>query len=106
MVSYRADLLCAYDLCLLQINARVSNLRTRPKGITDKKVEGFYQLLAGDDAGSRVKALTNEDQDYIYPAAVCYFKLFKSLLILTCSSFRVEVLILTVHIFIHASFPP
>jgi len=56
--------------CLLQINARISNMRTRPKGITDKKVEGFYQLLAGDDAGSRVKTLTNEDQDYIYPAAV------------------------------------
>ncbi|KAF8811591.1 hypothetical protein BYT27DRAFT_7062984, partial [Phlegmacium glaucopus] len=56
-------------LCARVINARVSNLRTRPKGITNKKVEGFYQLLAGDDAGSRVKALTNEDQDYIYPAA-------------------------------------
>jgi len=107
-VSYRADLLCAYDLHLLQINALVSNLRTRPKGISDKKVEGFYQLLAGDDAGSRVKALTNEDQDYIYPAAVCSFESSKSLLILTRSSlsFRVEGLILTVHIFIHASFPP
>ncbi|KAF8804251.1 hypothetical protein BYT27DRAFT_7301508 [Phlegmacium glaucopus] len=58
-------------LCARVINARVSNLHTCPKGITNKKVEGFYQLLAGDDAGSCVKALTNKDQDYIYPAAIC-----------------------------------
>ena len=90
----------------LTINAHVSNLCTLPKGITDKKVKGFYQLLARDDARSCVKDLMNEDQDYIYPAAVCSFESFKSFLILTCSSFRVEVLILTIHIFIHASFPP
>ena len=52
--------------------------------------------------------LSQPDQDYIYPVAVCSFEPSKSLLILTCSSlsFRVEVLILTIHIFIHASFPP
>ncbi|KAF8806346.1 hypothetical protein BYT27DRAFT_7103187, partial [Phlegmacium glaucopus] len=54
-------------LCARVINARISNLRTRCKKVTDGKVEGFYQLLVGEEAIKRVKALTNEDQDYIYP---------------------------------------
>ena len=42
------------------------------KKVTDSKVEGFYQLLAGEGAIKRVKDLTNEDQDYIYPLnSVC-----------------------------------
>ena len=39
----------------------------KSKKVTDGKVEGFYQLIAGDGAIGRVKSLTNEDQDYIYP---------------------------------------
>jgi hypothetical protein len=52
---------------MLQINARISNLRTQSKKVTDGKVEGFYQLIAGEEAIKRVKALTDENQDYIYP---------------------------------------
>ncbi|KAF8814198.1 hypothetical protein BYT27DRAFT_7266604 [Phlegmacium glaucopus] len=54
-------------LCACVINARISNLHTQCKKVTDGKVEGFYQLLAGEEAIKRVKALTDEDQDYIYP---------------------------------------
>ncbi|KIM35376.1 hypothetical protein M413DRAFT_14555 [Hebeloma cylindrosporum] len=54
-------------LCARVINARISNLRTRCKKVTDGKVEGFYQLLAGEEASKRVKSLTDENQDYIYP---------------------------------------
>ncbi|KJA19342.1 hypothetical protein HYPSUDRAFT_143866 [Hypholoma sublateritium FD-334 SS-4] len=54
-------------LCARVINARISLLRTQSKGITDKKVEGFYQLVSGSEAEKRVKELTNEDQNYIYP---------------------------------------
>jgi len=48
-------------------------LRTKCKKVTDAKVEGFYQLLGGEDAAKRVKSLTNENQDYIYPVnPVCH----------------------------------
>jgi TPP-dependent pyruvate/acetoin dehydrogenase alpha subunit len=48
------------------------------KKVTDGKVEGFYQLLAGEEAVKHVKALTNEDQDYIYPLHAVGFPLFAS----------------------------
>jgi hypothetical protein len=42
------------------------------KKVTDGKVEGFYQLLDGEEAINHVKALTNRDQNYIYPMnSVC-----------------------------------
>jgi hypothetical protein len=42
-------------------------LRTQCKKVTDGKVEGFYQLIAGEEAIKRVKVLTDENQDYLYP---------------------------------------
>jgi hypothetical protein len=42
-------------------------LRTQCKKVTDSKVEGFYQLIPGDEAIKLVKALTDENQDYLYP---------------------------------------
>jgi hypothetical protein len=54
-------------LCAHVINARISNLRTQCKKVTDGKVEGFYQLIAGEEAIKRVKVLTDENQDYLYP---------------------------------------
>ena len=38
------------------------------KKVTDSKVEGFYQLVAGEEAIKRVKTLTDENQDYLYPS--------------------------------------
>ncbi|KJA13115.1 hypothetical protein HYPSUDRAFT_209810 [Hypholoma sublateritium FD-334 SS-4] len=54
-------------LCAHVINGRVSLLHTQTKGITDKKVEGFYQLITSIQAEKHMKDLTNEDQNYIYP---------------------------------------
>jgi hypothetical protein len=42
-------------------------LRTQCKKVTDGKVEGFYLLIVGEEAIKRVKELTGEEQDYIYP---------------------------------------
>jgi len=82
-------------------------LRTRCKKVTDGKVEGFYQLLAGEEAMKQVKALTNEDQNYIYPVVpVCFIK-FSFLGCPTTNdvSFRMEALTLNGHFFTLASFP-
>ncbi|KAF8812009.1 hypothetical protein BYT27DRAFT_7088331 [Phlegmacium glaucopus] len=49
------------------INAHISNLRMQCKKATDGKIEGFYQLLTGEEAIKCVKALTDKNQDYIYP---------------------------------------
>jgi hypothetical protein len=71
-------------------------LCTRCKKVTDGKVEGFYQLLAGEEAMKCVKALTNEDQDYIYPVnSVCSLQ-FLLLALPHCHgvSFRMELLML------------
>ena len=46
------------------------------KKVTDGKVEGFYQLIAGEEATKRVKVLTGEDQDYIYPLKPVRFRKF------------------------------
>ena len=77
------------------------------KKVTDGKVEGFYQLIAGDIAITHVKALTSEDQDYIYPLKPVRFPIFLlHSLIIGLRSFRMEMLILKDHSSIHASSRP
>jgi hypothetical protein len=50
----------------MKLNARVSNIRTQAKGVTDKKVEGFFQLIPGEATMERVKLLIGQ-VNYIYP---------------------------------------
>jgi uncharacterized protein DUF6532 len=51
---------------IMKLNARVSSIRTQAKGVTDKKVEGFFQLIPGEETMERVKLLIGE-MNYIYP---------------------------------------
>lgn len=62
-----------------QLNSRVASIRTRAKEFTDKKVEGFYQLVGGDECRKRVNEYTKHI-NYIYPGPSV--RLF--LLLLTC----------------------
>jgi hypothetical protein len=82
-------------------------LRTQCKKVTDGKVEGFYQLIAGEEAINRVKALTDENQDYLYPLKAVRFPVFlffySESLIIGHRSFRMETLKLNGHTSIHAS---
>ena len=50
----------------MKLNAWVSSIRTQAKGVTDKKIEGFFQLIPGEATMERVKLLIGQ-LDYIYP---------------------------------------
>lgn len=54
------------DNFFMKLNARVSSIRTQAKGVTDKKVEGFFQLIPGEATMERVKLLIGQ-LNYIYP---------------------------------------
>jgi len=55
-----------------QLNARVAGIRTRAKEFTDKKVEGFYQLVGEEESKKRVSEYT-KSVNYIYPGASVRF---------------------------------
>lgn len=50
----------------MKLNARVSSIRTQAKGVTDKKVEGFFQLVPGEETMECVKSLIGQ-LNYVYP---------------------------------------
>jgi hypothetical protein len=51
----------------MKLNGRVSSIRTQAKAVTDKKVEGFFQLILGEATMERVKLLIGQ-MNYIYPS--------------------------------------
>lgn len=57
-------------------------IRTRSKEYTDKKVEGFYQLIAGEECQKKIIDDLNT-VGYIYPATVCIALCFIHLLTLS-----------------------
>ena len=46
--------------------AQVTGIRTQAKAVTDKKVEGFFQLIPGETTMEHVKLLIGQ-LNYIYP---------------------------------------
>lgn len=58
-----------------QLNSRVASIGTCAKEFTDKKVEGFYQLVGGEECRKRVIEYTKHI-NYIYPGpSVRFFPL-------------------------------
>ena len=49
----------------MKLNVRVSSIRTQAKGVIDKKVEGFFQLIPGEETMECVKLLIGE-MNYTY----------------------------------------
>ena len=49
----------------MKLNAWVSSIRTQAKGVTNKKVEAFFQLILGEETMEHVKLLIGQ-LNYIY----------------------------------------